>query len=278
MYVIKASGEKQKFSPRKIRRTCLRAGAGKRLASQVVKEIEKKAYNGIKTSEILDLILKYLGKKKSSVAIRYSLKRAIFRLGPAGFPFEKFMAEVLRYYGYKTSLNKVIRGKCVNHEIDIIAEKQNGKKTTYMIECKYHNAPGIYTGLKETLYTWSRFLDLKDGYQLNLCKKFDIPWMISNTKFSSDALEYAQCKKMKLLGWHYPKTECLEDLIENKKLYPITILQNLDRYLEKKFIQAKIVLCQDLVNYDIKYLHSLTGIKEKILKIFINQAREIIKD
>lgn len=267
MYVVKASGKKERFNPEKIRRTCLRAGAGKYLTEQIVKEIKKKAYEGIKTKEILKLILKSLEKKKPAAAIRYSLKKAIFRLGPAGFPFEKFISRILKEYGYQTSLNNIIKGKCVNHEVDIIAEK---KKIIYMIECKYHNTSGIYTGLKEVLYTWARFLDLK------VTRKFDIPWMISNTKFSSDALKYAQCKKIKLLGWHYPKDNCLENLIENKRLYPITILKGLDRYSEKKFIQTGIILCQDLIDYNIKHLYSLTGIKEKRLKTFVNQVKEIL--
>ena len=160
MYVLKASGEKEEFDAGKVRKTCLRSGASKELADKTAREVEERAYDGITTREILSLTLKLL-EEEPETATRYDLKRAIMSLGPTGFPLEKFIAEVLQNYGYKTKVGKIIRGRCVNHEVDVVAEK-DGKR--YLVECKYHNASGIYTDLKVALYTHARFLDLGDSF------------------------------------------------------------------------------------------------------------------
>ncbi|MEM5778075.1 MAG: ATP cone domain-containing protein [Candidatus Aenigmatarchaeota archaeon] len=273
MWVVKASGETEKFDSKKIKRTCLKAGATEELANKIAKEVESKAYNGISTKEILHITLSLLNKEKPEVASRYDLKGAIFRLGPAGFTFEHLVAEIFKEYGYDTKVHSIIRGACVSHEVDVIASKENDN---YMIECKYHNVPGIYTGLREVLYTYARFLDLQDGFKKGFCKKFNQPWLVCNTKFSEDAIQYAACKDMKLIGWNYPENEGLEYLIEKKKLYPITMLRSLDADSQEKLALAGLVLIKDLVTIEIKELSELTKIKKNKLKIFSEEAKRLL--
>ena len=82
-------------------------------------------------------------------------------LGPAGFNFESYMAAVLAANGYEIiSIRSKVRGKCVEHEIDLSILSKNGDKA--MVECKYHNSLGIFTGLKESMYTHARFLDITE--------------------------------------------------------------------------------------------------------------------
>ena len=61
------------------------------------------------------------------VAARYSIKRAVFALGPSGFPFEQFIAEILRGHGWRTTTEVTLTGRCAAHEVDVLAEK-NGKR------------------------------------------------------------------------------------------------------------------------------------------------------
>ncbi len=272
MYVTKASGVKEEFQPDKILRTCIRARATQRLAEKVVKEIEKKAYDGISTREILQMTLALLEKQMPDVAARYDLKGSIMRLGPAGFEFEELVAEILNEYNYKTSTDVIVSGGCIDHEIDVIAENQK----RYMIECKYHNMPGIYTGIRDVLYIWARFIDLQDGYKLGKCKKFDKPWLVCNTKFSADAIKYATCKGMQLIGWRWPKEQSLERMIEKKKLYPITALRRLDKDSQQRLVFAKIMLCKNLVEMDIKELEKITGIDRRKLNILMNEAKGVL--
>lgn len=272
MWVVKSSGETEKFDPEKIKRTCLKAGASEELASKIAREVAKKSYDGISTREVLHITLSLLKKAKPIVAARYDLKGAIFRLGPAGFVFEHFIAEIFKEYSYNTKVHSIIRGGCVSHEIDIIASKDDNN---YMIECKYHNIPGIYTGLRESLYTYARFLDLQDGFKKGLCRKFNQPWLVCNTKFSEDAIQYSICKDMRLIGWNYPENQGLEYLIEKNKLYPVTMIGSLDSGSLEKLSSSDFILAKDLLRNSIKELNSITKIPLKKLRAFADEARNI---
>jgi hypothetical protein len=264
MYVTKASGEKEEFDIEKVRRTCLRAGASEKLASKIAEEVERNVYDGITTEEILHLTLKLL-EEEPGAATRYDLKRAIMSLGPAGFPFENFMAEVLRNYGYKTKVGEIVKGKCISHEVDIVAEKENKR---YLIECKYHNASGIHTDLKVIMYSYARFLDLDEN--------FDQAWLICNTKCSRDARKYAKCVGLKITSWGYPGKESLEKMIERKKLYPVTILRSVTGFTKDRLFKAKIMLAKDLLNYRVEDLKRMTGLPENTLDKIRKEVRWVI--
>ena len=266
MYVIKASGEKQKFMPEKIYGTLIRSGADEKVAKQIVSHIKKEVYDGISTSKILDHALDLLKGQKPEIYARYDLKRAIMNLGPTGFPFEKFFAEVLKNYGYEVKTDQVIKGKIITHEVDVIARK----KLDYYIECKYHNTPGIYTDVKVALYVYAAFLDMKD--------KFDVAWIATNTKCSSQAIQYAEGTKMKITSWEYPNGESLRDLIEGKKLYPLTILRSLNNESNIKLSNTGIFMAKDLINANFSELKSRTKLPENILQKLINEAKSVCNE
>lgn len=277
MFVVKASGAKEEFQKEKIKSTCLRSGTSKKIAEEIASAVERKAYDGIPTREILNITLSLLDKYKPEIAARYDLKGAIMRLGPAGYEFEQLVAELLKEYAYKTEWHTIVQGMCVQHEVDVIAEKEK----TFMIECKYHNSSGIYTGIKDALYTYARFLDLEEGFRSGKCQKFDQPWLFCNTKFSQDVIHYASCKQMLLTGWNFPGRETtkgrpsLQKLLEDKKLYPITVLRRLDRFSEERLALAGLLFCKDLLVKSFDELRNLTGIKPTQLKILTEEAEKI---
>jgi len=272
MWVVKASGETEKFNPEKIKRTCIRAGASEELADRIVKQVTSKVYDGISTKEILNIALKLLNKEKPQIAARYDLKGAMLRLGPAGFVFEHFIGELLKEYGYQTKVHNILRGHCVSHEIDVIATKDS---KNFMIECKYHNMLGIYTGIREALYTYARFLDLQEGSKRGLCQEFEQPWLICNTKFSEDSIQYANCRGVRLTGWSYPEDGSLKTLIEEKKLYPITMIKSLDADSLDKLASCSFILAIDLLRIPLGELNSITKISLKKLKTFADEAKKI---
>jgi Holliday junction resolvase len=260
--VVKADGSTEPFDPEKVRRTALRAGADPELADKVANEVEKRAYDGITTRRILDIALKMLDRLEPQVAARYDLKGAIMRLGPAGFIFEELLAETLRAWGWKAKVHSMIAGRCVSHEIDVIAEQGNERA---MIEAKYHNQPGIFTGVKDALYVVARFEDLiaaktKEG-------AFTKPWLATNTKFSGDTIQYAECRGLQLLGWKYPAKQSIQFMLESKRLYPITVIRTLDKTTLEKLAAAELMFCHDLMG-STKELYRKTGIKEtKLLQL-----------
>ena len=239
------------------------AGASKRLINETVFLVKSKIKQNTTTEEILNITLKNL-KKEPGVAERYNLKRAIMNLGPTGFPFEEFIAEILRNYGYKTTTDMKLKGKVVYQEVDVIAEKD--KK--FMIECKYHNEPGTDTRLQPAMYTYARFLDLTQH-------KFDQPWLITNTKCTSDAIGYARGVNLKITSWNFPREESLLRLITQKNLYPVTILF-LTNEIKEKLIMNKIVLLKTLTEKNLTELYKLTNIPIKELEKIQNKAREVL--
>jgi hypothetical protein len=264
MYIIKSSGEKQRFSPKKIYQSILDAGASKSLARETTNIVKSKAKNGITTQEISKIITLYL-KKHKGLAERYNLKKSIMSLGPTGYIFEKYFAKLLEEYGYKTEVGRKLKGKDVEQEIDILAENKNKK---YLVECKYHNEAGIYTGLKVAMYTHARFLDVQKH-------KLNQAWLATNTHCSHDAIKYSRGVNLKLTSWRYPEDESLRKMIEEKKLYPITIL-NLSEEQRNKFISNNLILLKQIIEREASEISKHTGIKTKDIEILKKEGKEII--
>ncbi|HII36828.1 MAG TPA: hypothetical protein HA319_07570 [Nitrosopumilaceae archaeon] len=137
-----------------------------------------------------------------------------------------------------------------------------------MIECKYHNFPGIYTGLKESLYTHARFLDLSDVFNNEM--------LVCNTKVSDAAITYAKCIGQKLLCWRFPHDKGLENMIEEKGLYPITILGLRTPELQT-LSQNKIMLARDLLIIDLNQLSRKTNMSYTRLQRLQNLVRQILR-
>ncbi len=236
--VAKATGEGEPFSEEKLRGSIRRAGIPDNIQNLVVDHVKSKLYDNIPTSEIYHHVSEFLDKSPQPFnRTKYRLKHAIMEFGPTGYPFEDFVAEVLKTEGYQTSVRQILNGKCVKHEIDIIAQKDNVRS---MIECKFHNSMGVHTQVHVSLYTKARFDDLKDAHKLN-----DV-WLVTNTRITPDALTYALCNKIKVISWNYPPNEGLRDLIEKSRLHPITVLTTLSQNQKQSLLNNHIVLCKNV--------------------------------
>jgi len=265
--VIKSSGERAKFSLTKLRRSLQRSGAGETLVNQIVNQVRDELYQGISTKEIYNRAFALLKKKKSVFASKYKLKKAIYELGPTGFPFENFVAAILEYSGYSTEVGKVMQGYCVQHEVDVFAKK-NGLLA--VIECKFHGEEGRNCNVKVPLYIHSRYKDIKSHWENKKSNSIamDKGWVVTNTRFTEDALAYGKCVDLYLLSWDIPKDDGLKDRIDRLGLYPITVSTLLSKR-EKQFLLSRdIVLCRQLLNdsFFLDHLEVSEPRKEKIMK------------
>ncbi|MBU1130815.1 restriction endonuclease [Patescibacteria group bacterium] len=268
MLITKASGEKAPFIKKKYEESLRRVGLSVAETKQIGNQIYQDLYPEIPSDKIYIKTHQFLKKKNKIYAAKYSLKRAIMNLGPGGYFFERFMAAVLREYGYQTKYNQFVYGKCVEHEVDIIAQRDNKK---YMVECKYHTSSGRKSDLKIVLYTYARFLDLKNS------QGFSEPVLITNTSCTSEAIKYARCVGLKIIGWRYPqKTESLEYYIESKKLYPVTVLTRLNNRLNRSFREQGIVMAADLLKFTSQSLSQRFRIKESFAGSLIREATELV--
>jgi len=254
--VRKASGDLEPFSEGKIVRSLERAGVDKDLIDKVLADVKKELYDGITTQRIYSHIFELLKREKSPSLGRYNLKKAIMELGPAGYLFEKFVGALLKHHGYQVEIGVNVFGRCVVHEIDVIAQKDNQH---FMVECKFHNQPGTRSDVKVALYVKARFDDVetawkeKPGHQT----KFHKAWLVTNTKFTSDAIQYGECIGMRLIGWNYPTSGSLQDLIENSGLHPVTCLTFLSKNQKETLLSSNIILCRDILTADQALLSSL---------------------
>jgi hypothetical protein len=123
--IIKASGEVMPFYSERLKRSLLKAGASEAQADTIILQVQEKLYNGISTKKIYQQAFQLLKNSSRPVAAKYKLRRAIMELGPSGFPFEKYVAEIFRRKGYSVQTGKIVQGDCVKHEVDVIAEKEN---------------------------------------------------------------------------------------------------------------------------------------------------------
>ena len=273
MYVTKFDGRKEPFSKDKIVRTCLRMHANYEQAKLVAEKIEEEAYDGIPTNEILKLIFKYLQEFRPEVEHERDLREAISLLKPKP-DFEKFVQLILKESGYEVESNMVIPGACVEHEIDGVLRKDG---ETILLEVKHHFNHHVYTGLDVILEVNSTLEDLKEGFNLKMNSiNFSKALVVCNTKFSNHAIKYAKCKGIELIGWRYPEEKGLESLIEEKKLYPITFLKDVDGEIRERLSEAGIVLLKQILDFKVEELQEKTGISKSELRKIVEKAKEVI--
>ncbi len=243
--VLKSTGEQETFVPAKLILSLHKAGATDAEANRICEHIEKELVNGIPTSEIYKHAFEILRQDAKPVAARYSMKRAIADLGPSGFPFEKLIAEIFKAKGYEAVTGQIIQGKCVEHEVDVVAWK--GDKLS-IVEAKFHNEPGLKSDLKVALYIRARFDDLKNGSHEygGKMRKISTFQLFTNTKFTDHAIRYAECQGLSLIGWNYPDKGNLEDLINESKLHPLTSLLSLSPVEKRSLLDAGLILCKHI--------------------------------
>lgn len=243
--VTKASGEKVPFSWKKLEHSLHRSGADDVIVEEVKEKLKSHLRDGISTRKIYQHAFSILRKTSKAFAARYKLKQAIMELGPSGYPFEKFISEILRFQGFRVQVGVIVEGNCVNHEIDVIAEKE---EKHFMVECKFHNQPGIKSDVKIPLYIYARFLDVEKRWKTleGHGVKFHQGWLVTNTRFTNDAIQYGTCAGLHLLGWDYPQKNSLNKLIDISGLHPITSMTTLTKAEKQQLLEMKIVLCREL--------------------------------
>lgn len=243
--IVKYSGDVVAFDVDKLINSLRRSQASEELIQQIVEQVEGQLYDGITTKKIYQTAFNMLKRKSRVSASKYKLKKAIMELGPSGFPFEKLVGKLMEQEGFSTQVGVIVQGNCVQHEIDVIAQKDNYH---YMIECKYHSDQGRFCNVKIPLYINSRFLDVEKQWerQKGHNTKFHQGGVYTNTRFTTDAIQYGQCVGLLMTSWDYPKGNGLKDRIDQSGLHPLTALTTITKAEKTKLLDKGIVLCKEL--------------------------------
>jgi len=264
--VKKTSGREELFNEEKLYKSLIRSGASEKLAKTVISKIHGKLKSGMTTHQIRKQAYQALKRESKRLAADYRLNRALLELGPEGFLFEKFIAGLLAEKGYAVQTNIIKKGKCINHEIDIQVETEKRK---IFIECKFHNAMERTNDIKVALYVWARWMDLKSNPE----NKVDEFWLVSNTKFSSDAIEYAKCSGLALIGENLPNHQAISRFVSETGMHPLTCLSSLTKNQKNLLLKEGKIFARDLL-HDPRVL-SRVGVGESTLYRVIEEAESL---
>ena len=270
--ITKADGTRELFEESKLIESLKQTGSPDAVIEEVIDHVEKEMWDGMSTSEIYSRAFKLLRTHSMPLAVRYSLRRALSELGPEGFPFEKYIAKVFEAWGYQTLTDQTVMGRCVPHEMDVIAWN---KEKLIMVEAKFHTELALKSDVKVALYIKARFDDLKGNLfdYGGIKRTMTEGWLVTNTKFTEQAIHYGVCNGIKMIGWNYPKKGNLQDIIEELKLHPSTCLTTLSGTHKRGLLTKGIVLCKDILDNP----HALgeIGIKEPEATKIFEEARQV---
>lgn len=243
--IKKADGTNESFRSDKLRRSLRKAGAHADEIEDIVRHIEAEIYDGIGTDVIYRKAFSLLRDNERPAAAKYSLRRALFGLGPTGFPFEDFLARLFEAEGYTTKTRLTVRGKCATHEIDVAGYKP---EHSFVVEAKFHSHPGVKSDLQVAMYSYARYLDLKSQAVCrgDVCGIVSL-YLVTNTKFTKAAIDYGRCAGIELIGWNAPKGNSLQERIEKIGLYPVTVLTSLSTAQKARLLAEGIILCRDII-------------------------------
>jgi hypothetical protein len=271
MLITKRDGTKEEFDPKKLARSLKRAGATPAEIERVTKQVSSHITDGMTTTAIYRHAFKALHKENVPPAAKYSLSRAVADLGPTGFPFEDFLARLFEREGYDTKTRIVMKGKCATHEIDVAAY---AKKRSFVAEAKFHSRKKTTSDIQTTLYSYARFLDLKalPVCSEDTCGVTDL-MIVTNTRFTKAAEQYAKCTGLELLSWYYPKNNTLQDRIARAGVFPVTVLSLLTRKEKTVLLKEGYVICSDIIKKPqiLEQLNLAQGKREAV----IAEARQL---
>jgi len=269
VYVTKADGSRQLFDGGKIVKTCLRMGANREIADNISRKIESEIYDGVSTEEILDRIFRLLQEHRPVIKHLLDLRKGLSLMSSKP-EFELFVRTLLSENGYEVAPNRILRGKCVEHEVDGIARKDG---VTYFVEAKHHSNYHTPTGLDESRIARAVLEDVLEGFEVGLNNsRIERAMIVTNTKFSEHARQYGKCRNILQIGWSSPPYHGLQDMIEEKRLYPVTCLKSLRKQTKERLASAGIVSLKQLIEREPEELANRTRISKRSLLRLLKEA------
>ncbi len=272
--VQKHSGEMIDFEFEKLRFSLSKSGASQIEIEEVIECMNPFIHEGITTKKLYQLAFRQLKKVSGTLAARYSLKRALRDLGPAGYYFEKWTSKFLQSYGYDTLDNKIIEGNAVSHEADVIAKKEN---ELLWIECKFRNTVDAKISVTTPMYLLSRIKDIstKEYHLFEKNEKFTQGWLITNAYLTTDSIAFGEYYGIRMLSWDYPSKKSIKSLIDQKSLYPITCLTTITKREKDYLLEKDCILVSELLENP-QLLENNNVINRRNIQKILKEVKELV--
>ncbi len=270
--VRKVDGTLQPFDRKKVQRTASRLGVLEKDLDRLADDIEERLFEGISTRRILQLIHARARIYRPETAHITNLRRAIALIRPKP-DFERYVQILLSECGYEVSPGRILRGRCGEHEVDAIAEKDG---TVYFIEVKHHYNHHRMTGLDEPRIARAIIEDVQEGYKIGRNSfTVDAAMIICNTKISAHAHRYASCWGIGHIGWDQPTEQNLQKMIRQSGAYPITLLKGVKPRMRRRFCEAGILTIKQFLAEEPGRIANKTGISREQVAVLVSQAESI---
>lgn len=261
--VKKADGSMQQFNKDKVVRTCLRMGANRQVAYEIANKVERRLYEGISTAKILQMVFQFMRKPKPFVGNIFDLRKGLSLMSSKP-EFEVFVQALLARSGFEVSPNQLLIGACVEHEVDGIARKDG---VTYFVEAKHHSRYHTPTGLDESRIARAVLEDVVEGFALGKSDlKIDRAMIVTNTRYSDEAIRYGVCRNILQIGWSSPIDYGLQSMIKGVNLFPLSCLKGLSVDARLKLAMSGVVLFEQIIEGDTKSLANKTGLSSEFIR------------
>lgn len=268
--MTKADGSKQMFDKNKVVRTCLRMGANRSLASEIAEKVESRLYEGMPTARVLYLIFRFMRENKPGVKHLIDLRKGLSLMSSKP-EFEEFVRVLLKYQGFEVTSNQILKGRCGEHEVDAIARKD---EVTYFVEAKHHLSYHALIGLDDSRIARAVLEDVSENFELGRTDfKIDKAVIVTNSRYSEHAIRYGHCRGIVQVGWNYPVNHGLENLIEKKRLHPLSCLRGLRGEDRLRLVDSGLVLIRQLLDEDQLELARKTGLRLQTVEEIMEAAR-----
>ncbi len=271
--VIKRNGFEELYNSDKLCRSLNIIGAPDGVIKDVCKLVSKSIMSKVSSNDIFSIVSDLLYKYDPGLSSLYGLERGLSILGPSGFMFEQYVASLFREMGYKVDTNVYLSGEGVDHEIDVVAEKGN---VVFIVEAKYRNDFKTKTHINQIMYADARLQDIKRRAKKDGDNREYYMWLITNTLFTDNAINYVKYRDVQLMGWSFPEYINLMKIVYDKKLYPVTTLPSITKSILKKMAYEKFVLIKDLVSFNIDDFINMFGCSNELAVKLNKEVKDLI--
>lgn len=273
--VIKRDGFEELFDSEKLCKSLKMIGAPEIIIKDICSIVSSSLKEKASTQDIYTKTRKFLHDHDPGLAALYGLERGLSILGPSGFMFEQYIAALFTEMNYEVETNVYFEGEGVEHEIDVVAKKGN---VVFIVEAKYRNDFKTKTHINQVMYADARLQDIKRQATKKGDNREYYMWLITNTLFTNNAINYIKYRDMQLMGWNFPTYINLMKIVYEKKLYPVTTLPSITKSALKKMAFANIILVKDLKDYSlddfVEKLECTTVLAEKLSK----EIKELVEE
>ena len=271
--IVKRTGEAELFDPEKLCSSIIKAGASENLTQQVCSIVSDSIDSGMSTEKIFNLTRRYLMEFDPGLAAIYSLDRGLSALGPSGFIFEQYVSAMFTEMGYKSSTSHYVQGEAVQHEVDVVAEKGN---VVFVVEAKYRNDFKSKTHINQVMYADARIQDIQRRARQDGDTREYYMWVVTNTRFTDNAINYVSKRDVQLLGWDFPKYINLKKIAYEKKLWPVTVLPSITKSVLKQCAREHLLLVRHLHPMTPQELQKRFNINERLAKKLEQEVLELM--